>query len=53
MKVSIVTIGDEILIGQAGQNLYQEDQEHKFQLLEIGLKNFANTKEHPYKPILF
>ena len=25
-----------------------EDQEHKFQLLEIGLKNFANTKEHPY-----
>ena len=25
-----------------------EDQEHKFQLLEIGLKNFANTKDHPY-----
>ena len=25
-----------------------EDQEHKFQLLEIGLKNFANTKAHPY-----
>lgn len=25
-----------------------EDQEHKFQLLEIGLKNFANIKDHPY-----
>ena len=25
-----------------------ENQEHKFQLLEIGLKNFANTKDHPY-----
>ena len=25
-----------------------ENQEHKFQLLELGLKNFTNTKEHPY-----
>ena len=25
-----------------------ENQEHKFQLLEIGLNNFTNTKEHPY-----
>ena len=25
-----------------------EDQEQKFQLLEIGLKNFANIKNHPY-----
>ena len=26
-----------------------EDQEQKFQLLEIGLKNFANIKNHPYE----
>ena len=25
-----------------------EDQEHKFELFEIGLKNFAKTKDHPY-----